>query len=287
MARSQIDPEFLNVITAQAFSDTSIIIAFRTGQIRALRLNDGHELWNHSLAGPHIKMLAVGLSEIACIRVAAGKPEAIMLNATDGHELTRSSLEHTGQLTTPLFAIDGTLLVADARQVIGYEPRTLKVRWRWLAPENAAITGVRVRAGNIYAYGVGFVAALTADGQPRWQTRLPDSPPRPVRSIRAAGGQVYVAGLDFIAALDAGSGRLQRPGRTQGTRDDRGMDAHTAVGRGGALSTRGRQTAGPTNHGGDVCSAIGWRERPRNGGNAHSTERVRSRCARPFFATRP
>jgi len=203
-----VDPEFLDTITAATAGDITMVVAGRSGQVTALRLNDGCALWQKKMGAGAVCAIEVSDAEVACVVRAEGRQELVALDATDGRELARSPVTPSGRPHALATGADGSLIVAGSREVAGYDPRTLEVLWRWEGPADAAMAGLAVRGADMFAYGVGFVASMTPEGRDRWVTDVGAG--RPIRLVRAAGGQVYAAGDDGLVVLDAETGAIVR-----------------------------------------------------------------------------
>ncbi|HSW45392.1 MAG TPA: PQQ-binding-like beta-propeller repeat protein [Phycisphaerae bacterium] len=202
-----IDPEVVDAITAQAFSDSLAVLALKSGWLGAIRLSSGRRLWRERVPGDGISLVAADDEHVACIRSTNEPPSVLLLDAESGkklHEFPADGLTHPHAL---MLLPDGNLAIADERQVVVFEPTTARPLWRWSPPEQASILGVRANLGTVHVFGRGFAAAVaTADGRALWVKDVFGQPDEQTRFLWVAGGQIFAVGLRSVAVVDPATG---------------------------------------------------------------------------------
>jgi outer membrane protein assembly factor BamB len=188
------------------------------GQVIAVRISDGKELWRVRVIDPES---APAMDEEGNVYIgSAFNGEAVVaLSGKDGKELWKREV---GLPVTSPVTIDGELVIAgsgnsnmvqsapDARgEVVALDKKTGAVKWR-TAFADSVLGGIPVKDGLVICpVRTGEVVALSeADGKVVWRSRVSGNAPV-AAGCAFAGDRVYAVSNDgYLGVLDAKDGHV-------------------------------------------------------------------------------
>jgi outer membrane protein assembly factor BamB len=172
-----------------------VFVALKTGQIAALAVKDGHELWRVS------KDITVAMAaDSGLLFVAAGEAVEALRGADGRNAWTVPRLK----TVAPLVASGGWVIAVTEAEIVAIRAKDGEVAWRHAAGGvrlPPAIDGEYLYAGALD----GRVLALTlASGAVAWEYYVPEG----VSTMAARAGRVYVGGGDkYFYCLSGRSGK--------------------------------------------------------------------------------